>query len=105
MPTFYRIVKTDPPQVADFTSREARGLPPQGRPQVHRLNSGISVFDSLEEARRTGARFPWLGEFIATLLVEDDDPVNWEKTLGPAHFTVWAAPTVLLARVVSVERR
>jgi hypothetical protein len=43
--------------------------------------------------------------FIATLLLEAGEPAVWEKTLGPAHSTVWADPTVLLARVISVERQ
>ena len=100
---FYRIVKTDPPTVADFLSNAARGRPLRG-PEVGRpeLHTGLSMYDSEVAARATAGRFPFLGAYLATVRISADDPVRVEQTLGEGHYTVWGAPDVLLALVVAV---
>jgi hypothetical protein len=50
--TLYRIVKTDPPTLDDFTSRAARGAPPPLDPELARVHDGISTFNTAQQARR-----------------------------------------------------
>jgi hypothetical protein len=51
MPTFYRIVKTDPPTEADFLSHRARGIPLQrDTPELRRSWEGVSVYRTPEAA-------------------------------------------------------
>jgi hypothetical protein len=48
-------------------------------------------------------QFPGIGRFVAEFWLPADSEV--ERTLKTAgHFTVWADPEVLLARVASVVR-
>ena len=99
----YRLVKTDPPTVADFLSNAVRGRPRRG-PEVGRpeLHTGLSMYDSEVAARATARRFPFLGAHIATVRIPAGAPVRVEQTLGEGHYTVWGAPDVLLTMVVAV---
>ena len=104
---FYRIVQTDPPELSDFLSNAAKGKRPRRpTPGVLRLWDGISVYDTLRQARITARTFPHLGRHIAILHVPDDGSVQFEQTLEPAkgHFTLWGAPNVLLACVAGMAR-
>src|SRR5437764_1395720 len=93
---FYRIVPTDSPTLTDFLSHAARGLPPPSQsPEVVRLWSGISVFDSLDLSRGNAAIFPRLGRFIATLVIPLDSAILYEKTRGAGHYTLWGEPATL----------
>jgi hypothetical protein len=49
VPTFYRIVKTDPPTVADFLSYRAQGRRLiHDTPELRRSWEGVSVYDSIK---------------------------------------------------------
>ena len=103
MPTFFRVVKTDPPGEADFLSHEARGLVPRDPSrEAVRLSRGVSVLDSEERARATARRWPRMGRFIARLDISDEAAVTYERTGASGHYTLWADPTVLLASVTTV---
>lgn len=104
---FYRIVHTDPPEVADFLSNAAKGKRPRRpTPDVLRLWDGISVYDILRQARITAQTFPHLGRHIAILHVPDDGSVQFAQTLDPAkgHFTLWGDPVVLRKYVTGMAR-
>ena len=80
MPTFYRIVRTDPPTEADFLSYEALGRQLRREtPELRRSWSGVSVYTSERAAREIAARLPRLGAFIAELEVVEDGPVTYEQ--------------------------
>ena len=102
--TFYRVVKTDPPALADFTSNAARGRPlPDPSPETRRLWAGLSVNATEAQARRRARQYPTLGAHIARLELPADAPVRVERTTRiPGHHTLWGEPAVLLGCVVAV---
>ncbi len=107
---FYRIVKTDPPVRRDFLSNQARrGEPkPDLPPPLRRLWDGLSVHDTLTESLRQAREIPWLGGYVAELLVsrEGECACRWERTVthNQGHFTLWGDPDDLLGCVVRVVR-
>ena len=107
--TFWRIVRTDPSMVRDFLSSEAQGLPPRDHdPDTLRLWSGISVYSTPLQARRTATTYPFLGRYLADLRIVDDAGIRWEKTRGRGHHTLWGDPQAILncvVRVVPVRER
>ena len=100
---FYRIVRTDPPTLFDFTSGKGRGTP-EPLSEAHRaVWDGLSVFSTLNQARRKQRVSPVLGTFIAVLRVPTDGSVRFARTLGgDGHHTVWGDPSYLRSLVVSV---
>jgi hypothetical protein len=99
---FYRIVKTDPPMLLDFTSNQAQGKQPPRDPQKQRLWDGISVYEAEEQARATARRFPALGSYIVAVEIPAGSPGHFERTLKSAgHYMLWGGADYLLARVVS----
>ena len=102
--SLFRIVRTDPPTIADFTSNAQRGLPPPQDPTLARLWDGLSSYNTAAQARRNARKRPTLGRYIAELRVPDVESVRVERTLNsPGHHTIWGDPADLLALVVNVE--
>ena len=88
MPTFYRIVRTNPPTLADFCSDRVAGRR-QPPPALRHLWEGFSAFDTEEGARRMAQRFPAIGAFVAAFEVPDEPGFRAERTLStPGHYTV-----------------
>jgi hypothetical protein len=101
---FWRIVRTDPPTERDFMSNDALGRRPRDRdPETLRLWSGISVYATARQAKRTAVAFPMIGSFLARVRVRDGDPIRVEKTLGPNHYTLWGDASLFLGRVEIVS--
>jgi hypothetical protein len=105
--TFYRIVRSDPPTLMDFTSAKALGKArPTDDPEALRLADGLSVFRTEAQAHRHARRMPMLGTHIAEVAIAASAPVHVERTLRtPGHHTLWGKPAFLLAcvrRVVAV---
>jgi hypothetical protein len=102
--TFYRVVKTDPPTLADFTSNAARGRPLlDPSPETRRLWAGLSVNATEAPARRRARQHPALGAWVACLELPAAAPVQIERTTRiPGHHTLWGEPAVLLGCVVAV---
>ncbi len=101
----YRVVLTDPPTVDDMRSYVELGIPlRRDDPESRRLASGISLFDSLEHARKQARRKPWLGNaFIAEMAIPAHR-FQIEKTAGPGHYTAWGDAGAMLGYVRRVER-
>jgi hypothetical protein len=102
---FFRIVHRNPASREDFLSNRDRGLPPRG-PEIDDPAewAGISVFDTLERARRLALRRNLaLGAFIAELHVAEDAPVIARKTFGPGHYTLWGTPETFVDLVVDIH--
>lgn len=107
--TLYRIIETDTPRVHDMRSYLDLGIPLRANtPEARRRASGISLFSTMQQARKVGAGPPWFGVgFIAALRLPDDAPVTIERTgRQPGHHTLWGSPDVILgyvARVVPIR--
>ena len=102
--TFYRIVRRNPPDESDFFSLAERGrpLPPDVNPPE--LWKGVSAYASVERARVVAQRRPHLGRFLARVETEPGALIRIERTgNAPEHYTLWASPALLLARVSAVE--
>jgi hypothetical protein len=104
MASFYRIVRTNPPDETDFVSDKARGLPPRNdEPLTLHVWDGISVYRTLAQAERKARDYPFLGTFIAELNIDIDVPrIRIEKTFGRGHHTLWGPTAILLRSVVAV---
>jgi hypothetical protein len=104
--TVYRIVWTNPPQSVDFEPNAQRAVPPYLVSEERmRLQSGISVFRTLSQARRTTrARRPWMGRgFIAVIELPPTSEFRMERTTKSAgHYTLWADARSILEWVVGV---
>jgi hypothetical protein len=101
--TLVRVVHSNPPMLADFTSPAASGeefVHPD--PSRRRLWDGLSFHATEAQARRNARRFRSHGDYLAIVRVEDGAPIRVERTLGPGHYTVWGDPAEILARVVAV---
>jgi hypothetical protein len=102
---FFRILEGPLPTLRDFMSYEALGRQPRRRtPEVLRRWSGISVYQTEEQARALASWRPSIGQYIATIRLEVSGPFRWEQTGDPdsGHHTLWSEPSNLLQRVVSV---
>jgi len=96
---FFRIIRGPTPTLDDFKSHKARGKPLLDESQRRLWERGISVYDSLDAARRTAQRYQRLGSHIVVLRVESDPGIEVEQT-GPMHrFTLYADAQTLLAIV------
>lgn len=102
---FYRLVKSDQPDLDDFVSNEARGrrLPNPTPERVWRW-SGVSAYLTPEGARGTARMFPQLGRFVAELRVGTQDAVQFAMwpDADDGHLTLWGEPSDLLDCVVRV---
>lgn len=105
MPSYYRIVKSNPPTVSDFLSQRSLGRPlRRDSPEVRRSWEGVSVYDRLEATRETARRYPRIGGFIAEVLVPNTGDVTFEQTLAdPHHFDLHSEPWDMLAMVIGVQ--
>src|SRR5438067_2493507 len=103
--TLHRITRDDPPTDRDFTSKAALGLlDPDADAETRRLESGLSMYRTLAQARRKARAFPFLGRFVATVRIPTGQSFVTERTTASAgHFTVWGNPQALLAYVVAVD--
>lgn len=101
---FYRVVKTDPPRLADFTSGAALGRPLAiETSETTRLHSGISVFATARQAANQAEQWPILGGFIATLDFPEENPIQAERTTSRrGHHTLWGSSSDLMDCVVAV---
>ena len=97
---FYRIVKSAPPTLRDFTSKMELGLVgPHPDDYTAYLESGISTYRTLAQARRKARAFPSLGAFVVAIAIEDGAPIRWERTTRSAgHHTLWGEPAEIAAR-------
>jgi hypothetical protein len=101
---FYRIVKSNPPDLFDMQSAQVRGYAEPPDPERRAVWDGLSVFSTLSQARRKQRTSPGIGRFIATLRIPTDGSVRFERTLRDAgHHTIWADAALLLKWVVFVE--
>ena len=104
--TLHRIVRTDPPSIRDFTSKLELGVvDPGADEETKRLESGLSTYRTLAQARRKARAFRFLGQYVAVIDVALAGSVTLERTTSSAgHYTVWGDGHLILGAVVTVER-
>jgi hypothetical protein len=101
---FYRIARTNPTTLDDFTSNAAKGRPAPDDPERRAVWDGLSVYSTLAQARRKRRVSPAIGDFIAVMRVPLDGSVRIDRTLGgDGHHTIWGEPARLDSMVVSIE--
>lgn len=103
--TLHRIIPTNPPTERDFTSKLALGLVDRDADEeTKRLESGLSMYRTLAQARKKARAFRFLGPYAAVVDVSATAHVTVERTTSSAgHYIVWANSEHLLAAVVTVE--
>lgn len=105
---FYRIVRTVPPTLEDFTSHEALGIPsrrPLSASDRDRWR-GVSSFDSVDAVMTKARESPLLGGYVAELHIPPGAQLRVEQTgRNLSHYTLWGDPADLLSWVVSVSPR
>ena len=104
-PTTLHRITGNPAEREHLLSRDAQGVPaPKDTDEARRLNAGVSMYATLEQARKKAQAFPFLGDHIACLEIPDDAPVQIERTLpgSRGHYTIWGDPDELLRYVVSI---
>jgi hypothetical protein len=88
VPTYFRIVKSDPPTTAHFLSNRQKGRAPRRSerddPWEH---DAISVFTRRSDARAVAKAFPMLGSYLARLSIPDDQ-VSDRRTRRRTPFKV-----------------
>ena len=101
----YRIVHTESPTVDDMKSYAELGIPLRHDSQeARRKAKGVSMFDSLEQARRQARGKPWLGDAHIAEIVFPADRFQFEKSGGRGHYTVWGNAHDILGYVTRVTR-
>lgn len=86
-------------------SYRALGLVPDtDDPETLRLSTGISLFNTLQQARNQMFRLPQARRgFIAELHIPPDSPVVFERTGAQrGHHTLWGSPDDILSYVARV---
>lgn len=88
--SFYRVARRFPPADEEcLTLQERQGPPPAtASDEVKRSWNALSAFDSEAGARRVAKRRPRLGPLIVRYDIPGDAGIDWEKTLGPGHFSL-----------------
>ena len=100
---FYRIVSYNPAVVRDFLSYQGLGKGPPD-PKNTALYDGVSVWIRKEPAVYK-ARSWGKPAFVAELAVPMDRSILMARTTDTRwHYTIWAAPELLLRLVSAVEQ-
>jgi hypothetical protein len=101
---YYRVVRSRPPTLDDFTSNQAKGIPmARPDPEVSLLWDGISVYATENQAGKRATALPRLGAYVAELTIFEGDPITIRRSgNSQGHHTLWGAPADLLARVTKV---
>jgi hypothetical protein len=88
----YRLAQNNPPALADFTSKAQLQIPcPIPDPDIRRRWTGLSLFETEDQARSVAKRMPMLGSFIAALDLPMGAGGPVERTGWPGHFVLSGA--------------
>jgi hypothetical protein len=102
--TFYRLVRNDPPTADDFASRCEQGRRRRAeRGETIEDWTGLSMFDSLEAVRELVRRAQFGDEVqgVVRLEIPEGTAIEWKKTYGAGHWTVWGSSHRLIRYVRS----
>jgi hypothetical protein len=101
---FFRIVRSERPTRDEFRSLADEGKVCVSRRNLRECAEGISVFDDFAHACMLARTYHFQrGRFVARLVVPDDGSVEFAKTFGVHHYTIYyGSPESILALVVGV---
>src|SRR5688572_30603984 len=77
---FYRIAVTNPTTLYDYSSAKERGIREPQSPTRRAVWDGLSVFSTLNQARRKQRISPFLGTYIAVIRVPMDGSIRVLRT-------------------------
>jgi hypothetical protein len=99
---FFRIVRSEQPDREDFTSLADQGKVCVSGKRYRECAEGVSVFDDFEHTCELARTYRFQrGRYIARLLVPEDGSVEFAKTFGVHHFTIYyGSPESILELVV-----
>lgn len=107
--TFYRIIAGSSATRRDFLSNRALSrVLRRSTPETLRTYDGVSVFETLAQARAAAIRFPMLGTSMAELVIPEGATIRIERTFAkqPGHHTIWGNPDEMLGyvgRIVAIS--
>jgi hypothetical protein len=106
--SFFRIIGSARPTLADFVSNLQRCAKPRPAEIADPVEwAGLSVFDTRAAAESTARRYPRIGSFVAEVRVPDAAPAAVRaivlKTGGPGHWLLLRCAEVLLAMAVDAR--
>ena len=101
---FYRIVRSQYPSLDDFRSLGDEGKVCVSARRYRECAEGVSVFDDFRHACDLARTYDFRrGRFVATLTVPDDGSVEFAKTFGVHHWTIYyGSPESILALIDGV---
>jgi hypothetical protein len=104
---FFQIISGEQPRREDFRSLGDLGKVCVSGRRYRECAEGVSVFDDFEYACEVARTFRFRhGHYIARLLVPDDGSVDFAKTFGIHHDTIYyGSPESILALVEGLAVR
>jgi hypothetical protein len=93
---FYRIIEGSEHTLRDFLPPKEVGKPLTDEAWRREWESAVSVFDDFNYIVKQLKRFPRLGAYIATVLVLEDGSVEFARTGGRHHYSIFAPEEVVL---------
>jgi hypothetical protein len=99
---FFRIVRSEYPDRDDFTSLRDQGQVCVSRSRYRECAEGVSVFDDFEHTCELARTYRFRrGRFIARLFVPEDGSIEFAKTFGVHHYTIYyGSPESILELVM-----
>lgn len=100
----FRIVKTAPPTLDDFTSAYVLGRPKARGIQLAStaVHMALSVMQTLDQAISRAAQFPQIGGYVAELALRGGEGFAIASTVEPGHLSLWGAAVKLDEAIVDV---
>jgi hypothetical protein len=101
---FFRIVRSEWPTRDDFRSLADEGKVCVSKRRFRECAEGISVFDDFDHVCMLARTYHFQRRrFVARLVVPEDGSVEFAKTFGIHHYTIYyGSPESILALVVDV---
>lgn len=98
---FFRIVRSEHPTREDFTSLGDQGKVCVSGRRFRECAEGVSVFDDFEHTCQLARTYRFQrGRYIARLNVPEDGSIEFAKTFGVHHYTIYyGSPESILALV------
>lgn len=100
---WYRLVRSNPPNLRDFMSNKALGKTLRNE-RDREIHDGLSVHQTLRQSRNQAQAFrgnPFVG--IAILEIPEGSGMPWKRTgQSEGHHTLWAEPEDLIRYVREV---
>lgn len=100
----FRILKSDPPTLEDFTSAYVLDRPKARGIQLRSaaVHMSLSVMETLDQANSRALQFPQIGGYIAELALQGGEGFAIASTVEPGHLSLWGSAVKLESSLVDV---